>query len=150
MLDDRVLFLNINADPGATSKRKSFANDILRNEFNLGVADRGGSTKPHIYFKLYEEQCLKATVGASSKAQAKKHISARGYENGGGACNNNNNFSANNGKKSGTKRGSQLHSAPRDKATRQQPKPALKAEGSYLNKNKEKRTAPREESSLRP
>ncbi len=40
MLNVRMLFLNINADPGATSKQKSFANDIMRNEFTLGVEDR--------------------------------------------------------------------------------------------------------------
>ena len=33
-LNDRMLFLDINADPGATSKQKSFDNDILRNEFH--------------------------------------------------------------------------------------------------------------------
>jgi hypothetical protein len=33
MLNGRMLFLNINADPGATSKQKSFTNDILRNDF---------------------------------------------------------------------------------------------------------------------
>jgi hypothetical protein len=138
MLDDRMLFLNINADPGATSKQKSFANDILRNEFNPGVADRGGSAKTHRYFKLYEEQCLKATLGASAKAQANRHLSAGGYGNGGGAGSSSSSFSTNNGKKSGTKKGSQPQSAPRDKAAGQQPKPTLKAEGSYLNKNKEK------------
>ncbi len=37
MLNDRMLFLNINADPGATSKHKSFANDIMRNEIAPGV-----------------------------------------------------------------------------------------------------------------
>ena len=55
MLGDRMLFLNINVDQGATSKQKSFANDISRNEFNRGVTDRGGSAKTHGYFKLYEE-----------------------------------------------------------------------------------------------
>ena len=33
MLNDHMLFLTINAEPGATSKHKSFANGILRNEF---------------------------------------------------------------------------------------------------------------------
>jgi len=33
MLNDRMLFLKIIADPGALSKLKTFANDILRNEF---------------------------------------------------------------------------------------------------------------------
>jgi hypothetical protein len=77
MLNDRMLFLNINADPGATSKQKSFANDILRIEFTPGVADRGGSAKTHTYFKLYEEQCLKATLGVFAKAQANTHLSTK-------------------------------------------------------------------------
>ena len=74
MLNDRMLFLDINADPGATSKQKSFANNILRNEFTPGVEDREGSAKTHRYFKLYEEQYIKATLGASAKAQANKHL----------------------------------------------------------------------------
>ena len=74
MLNDRMLFLNINADPGSTSKQKSFTNDILRNEFTPRVVVRGGSAKTHRYFKLYEEQCRKATLGASAKAQANKHL----------------------------------------------------------------------------
>ena len=78
VLDDRMLFLNINADPGATSKQKSFANDILRNELSPGVADRGGSAKMHRYLKLYQEQCLKATLGAYAKAHASMHLSAGG------------------------------------------------------------------------
>ncbi len=135
MLNDRMLFLNNNADPGATSKQKSFANDILRNEFNPGVADRGGSAKTHKYFKLYEEQCLKATLGVFAKAQAKRHLSAGAYGSGGAAGSNSNSFS-NNDKKSGTKKGAQPQSAPRDKTTGQQPKLTLKAEGSYVNKYK--------------
>jgi hypothetical protein len=55
MLNDRMIFLDINADPGATSKQKSFANDIMRNELTPGVEDRGGSAKTQRYFKLYEE-----------------------------------------------------------------------------------------------
>ena len=85
------------------------------------------------------EQRLKATLGsASAKAQANKHLSSEGYGDGGGADNSNSSFSTNNGKKSGTKKGSQPQSVLRDKAAGQQPKPALRAEGSYLNKNKEK------------
>jgi hypothetical protein len=103
MLDDRLLFLNINADPGATSKQKLFANDNLRNEFNPGVADRGGTAKTHIYFKLYLEQCLKATLGASAKARANMHLSAGGYGNGGGAGSTDSG-STNNGKSPSTGR----------------------------------------------
>ena len=58
MLNDRILFLNTNADPGATSKHSSFANDILRNEFTPGVADRGGLARTQRYFELYKEKCL--------------------------------------------------------------------------------------------
>jgi hypothetical protein len=87
MINDRVLFININADPGATSKHKSFTNDILRNDVTPGVADRGGSATTHMYFKLCEEQCLKATLGASAKLQADKYLSTGGYGNGGGAGN---------------------------------------------------------------
>ncbi len=61
MHGDRMLFLNINSDPGATSKQESFANDILRNKFTPGVTDRGGSAITRRKFELYEEQCLKAT-----------------------------------------------------------------------------------------
>ena len=39
-----MLFLNINSDPGATAKQKSFANDIMRNELSPDVTDRGGSS----------------------------------------------------------------------------------------------------------
>ncbi len=78
MINDRLLFLNINADPRATLKQKSFANDILPNEFIPGVADCGGSAKTHKYVKLYEHW-LKATLGAYAKARANKHLSTWGY-----------------------------------------------------------------------
>ena len=113
MLDDRMLFLNINADPGARSKQPSFANDILRNEFNPGVADRGGSAKTQKYFKLYEEQCLKATLDASATAHANMHLSAGGYGNGGGAGSTSKN-STNNGKKSVANKELQLRPAQKD------------------------------------
>ena len=79
MQGDRMLFLNINADPGASAKQKSFASDILRNDFQPGVTDRGGSKKTQRKFQLYEEQCLKATLGASAKAQANKHLASGSY-----------------------------------------------------------------------
>ncbi len=60
------------------------------------------------------------------------------YGNGGEAGINNINSSANiNNKNSSAKKGSQPQSASRDNAARQQPKPALKAEGNYII-NKEK------------
>ena len=45
MQGDQMVFLNINSDPGATSKQKSFANDIMRNEFCPWVTDKGGSSR---------------------------------------------------------------------------------------------------------
>ena len=74
-----MLFLNINSDPAVTTKQKSFTNDIMRNEFSLGVTDRGGSSSTQKKFKRYEEQCLRATIGASAKAQPNRHLSARSY-----------------------------------------------------------------------
>jgi hypothetical protein len=107
MLNDRRIFLNINADPGATSKQKSFANDILRSEFTPGVEDRGGSAKTNMYVKLYEEQCLKATLGASAKAQPNTRLASGNYGNGGGAGDNSHsNSSANINKISSARKGS--------------------------------------------
>ena len=76
MQGNMMLILNINSDPGATSKQKSFANDIMRNEFCPGVTDRGESSRTQRKFQLYEEQRLKATLGASAKAQANRHLAA--------------------------------------------------------------------------
>jgi hypothetical protein len=138
MINDRMLFLDIKADPRATSKQNSFANDILRNKFTTGVEDRGGSAKTHMGFKLYEEQCLKATLGALEKKQANMHLAAGSYGNGGGAGINSRSSSAIiNNKQSGAKKGSQPQLVPMGKAARHQPKPALRAESNYL-KNKEK------------
>jgi hypothetical protein len=55
MQGDKMLFFNINSDMGATSKQKSFASDILRNELCTGVPDRGGSSSMLRRFQLYEE-----------------------------------------------------------------------------------------------
>jgi hypothetical protein len=51
----------------------------LRNDFHPGVTDRGGSARTQKKFQLYEEQCLKATLGASAKALANKHLAAGAY-----------------------------------------------------------------------
>ncbi len=73
------------------------------------------------------------------KKQKNRHLSSGGYGNGGGGAGSiTNNSSTNNGKKSGAKKGSQPQSTPHDKASWQQPKPAIKAEGIYINKNKER------------
>ena len=80
-----MLFIDINSDPGATSKQKSCTNDILRNEFSPGVTDRRGSSSTQKKSKRYEEQCLKATMEASAKAQANRHLSARSYGKASGA-----------------------------------------------------------------
>jgi hypothetical protein len=79
MQRNMMMFLNINSDPGATSNQKSFANDILRNEFRPGVTDRRGSSRTQKKFQHYEEQCLKATLGASAKSQANRHLASGQY-----------------------------------------------------------------------
>jgi hypothetical protein len=76
MQGDIILFLNINSDPGATTKQKFFANDIMRSEFNLEVTDRGGSSSTQKKFQTYEKQCLRATIGASAKTKVKRHLSS--------------------------------------------------------------------------
>ena len=120
MLNDRKLFLKINADPGATSKQNSFTNDILRNGFTPRVEDRGGFAKTRRYFKLYEEQYLKATFGASAKAQANRHLVAESYGNRVGTGINIISSSSNiNGKKYGVMKGLQPQTAPKGRTTRQ-------------------------------
>ncbi len=79
MQGERMLFVAINSDPGAKAKQKSFANDVLRNEFSPGVAERGRSSSAKKKFQLYEEQCLRATIRASANAQANHHLSAVSY-----------------------------------------------------------------------
>ena len=59
----------------------SFANDILHNKFIPGGEGRGGSAKTPSYYKLCEEQCLKAKLGASAKAQTNMHLAAGSYGN---------------------------------------------------------------------
>ena len=76
MQGDLMLFLNINSDPGATSKQKSFANDVLRNEFCPKVTDRGGSPGTQRKFQLYKEEYLKTTLGTSAKAQANHYLAS--------------------------------------------------------------------------
>jgi hypothetical protein len=74
-----MLCLNINSDPGATSKQKSFANDTLRNDFSPGVTDRGGSSSPQKKIQRCKEQFLSVTIGASAKAQTNRYLSAGSY-----------------------------------------------------------------------
>ncbi len=69
-----MLFLNINSDPWATSKQKSFANDILQNELTPGVTDRRGSSSIQKKLQRYEDQCLRATIGVSAKAQTNRDL----------------------------------------------------------------------------
>ena len=47
--------------------------------------DRGGSSSTQKKFKHYEEQYLRATMGASAKAQANRHLSAGSYGTASGA-----------------------------------------------------------------
>ena len=135
-----MLFLNINSDPGATSKQKSFANDILRNDFNPGVTDRGGSAGTQRKFQLYEEQCLKATLGASAKAQANRHLSAGSYATSGAGS-----VASSNTRKSADKKQNRIGAGQQQKPTGQkQPKSALKTDGSSLkSKSRDNKELPK-------
>jgi hypothetical protein len=129
MQGDRIMFFNINSDPGATLKQESFANDILRNEFTPRVTDRGESASTRRKFELYEEQCLKATLGASAKAQANKHLSAGDYGGGGAG------IVAEPKKKFGNGQEPPKKQVPKRAAGErapEKPKSALKTEGSFL------------------
>jgi hypothetical protein len=101
----------------------------LRNEFTPGVTDRGGPASTRRKFELNEEQCLKATLGASAKAQANKHLSACAYGGGGAGTVAETKKKFGNGhappKKHVPKR------AARERAS-EKPKSALKAYGSFL------------------
>jgi hypothetical protein len=112
---------NIITEPGAASKHKSFTNDILRNEVTPGIEDRRGSVKTHRYLNLNEKHYFKATLGASAKAKANRHLAAGSYGNRGVeavvvavavavALTNSSSSSSSasiNSKKSGAKKGSQ-------------------------------------------
>jgi hypothetical protein len=125
-----MLFLDINSDPGATSsKQKSFANDIMRNEFTPGVTDRGGSASTRRKFELDEEQCLKATLGASAKAQANKHLSASAYGGGGAGTVEETKKKFRNGQVPPKK---QVPKRAAGERAAEKPKPSLKANGSFL------------------
>ena len=131
-----MLFLNINSDPGATAKQKSFANDILRNEFTPGVTDRGGSTSTQKKFKRYEEQCLMTTMGASAKAQANRHLLAGSYGATSGAR-----TLPSSKKQTDRKQGK---SGTSTKAASQQ-KSALMTEGSFLKGKGKEATKPKKQ-----
>jgi len=129
-----MLFLNIDSDPGATSKKKSFVSDILRNEFCPEVTDRGGSSRTQKKFQLYEEQCLKATMGASAKAQTNRHLPTRQCITSGAGA-----ISAGSIRKAADRKSSKTGSGSKGPGLQ---KLALKPEGAFLE-GKGKEGAPR-------
>ena len=58
---------------------------MLFRSFSPGVTNRGGSSSTQKKFKRYEEECLRAAIGASAKAQANRHLSSRSYGTASGA-----------------------------------------------------------------
>ncbi len=123
-----MLFLNINSNLGATSKHKSCANDILRNEFAPSVTYRGGSASTQKKLQLYEEQCLKPTQGASAKTQANRHLVSSSYSTSGARA-----VTQGNKKKTtlSTNKKQSMNGAG-NKASGQKQKSSLKPEGSFL------------------
>ena len=72
---DRMLFLDLTSDPNSSATEKDFANNILRNDFQPGVQNKGGSARSNKVFAAYQLQFLKATQFASAKATANRHLS---------------------------------------------------------------------------
>ncbi len=137
MQGNKILFIDIDSDRGATSKQKSFTNDILRNEFAPGVTDRGGSAATQRKFQLYEEQCLKATLGASARAQTNHYLASGAYGGEGAGTIAEPKKKFGNGqppKKQVPKRGAG------EKASGERAKPTLKAEGSFLKNTAQPKT----------
>ncbi len=73
---DRMLFLDLTSDPNPSTTEKDYANNVLRNEINPGVQNKGGSAKSNKIFAAYQIQLLKATKFASAKASANRHLAS--------------------------------------------------------------------------
>ena len=71
---DRMLFLDLTSDPNFSSTEKDFANNILRNDFQLGVQNKRGSARSNKVFAAYQLQFLKETQFASAKATANHQL----------------------------------------------------------------------------
>ena len=106
----------------------------MRNEFCPWVTYRGGSSRTQKKFQLYEEQCLKATLGASAKAQANRHLAARQYNTSGAGA-----ISAGSSRKAAERKSSKTGSGSKGPGLK---KSALKRDEAFL-KGKGKEGAPR-------
>jgi hypothetical protein len=73
---DRMLFLDLTSDPSSSATERDFANNVLRNEFTLGVQNMGGSARSNKIFAAYQTQYLKATQFASTKAYASRNLAS--------------------------------------------------------------------------
>ena len=71
-----MLFLDLTSDPNSSATEKDYANNVMRNEFNPGVQNKGGSARSNKIFAAYPLQFLKATQFASAKASAHRHLSS--------------------------------------------------------------------------
>ena len=71
---DRMLFLGLTSDPNSSATEKDFANNILRNDFQPGVQNKGGSARSNKVFAAYQLQFLKATQLSPAKATANRHL----------------------------------------------------------------------------
>jgi hypothetical protein len=78
MIRDRMMFLDLSFDPDASAAEKDFAQNVLRNEFSLGVQNKGGSAKSNKVFAAYRVQFLKATQFASAKTTTNRHLASTG------------------------------------------------------------------------
>ena len=95
---DRMLFLDLTSDPNSSATEKDFANNILRNDFQPGVQNKGGSARSNKVFAAYQLQFLKATQFASAKATANRHLAtSTGSASGSGSSGSSNGRTSNPG-----------------------------------------------------
>jgi hypothetical protein len=71
---DRMMFLDLTSDPNSSATEKNFANNILCNDFQPRVQNKGGSARSNKVFAAYQLLPLKATQFASAKATPNRHL----------------------------------------------------------------------------
>jgi hypothetical protein len=88
---DRMLYLDLTSDPSSYATERDYANNILKQDFNPGVQNKGGSARSNKNFTAYQQQFLRATQFASAKASATRHLaSSTGVGTGTGSTGNSN------------------------------------------------------------
>ena len=109
----QMLFLDLTSDPISPATERDLANNVLRNEFTLGVENKGGSARSNKIFANYQTQYLKGTQIASAKASASRHFASTTESGYGGGFSGNSGSTAHNP----ASKSQQKMKAAKDKAT---------------------------------